>query len=68
MQTVRQEFLAKEETIFKTVDKYKQYFSETDLKTVNSFLKEYFDMLKSDKLFQQKILDSCRKNEGSQSF
>ncbi len=68
METVRQEFLAKEAEIFKTVDEYKQYFSEADLKTVNSFLKDYFDMLKSDKTFQQKILDSCRKAEASQSF
>lgn len=68
MQTIRQEFLAKEATIFKTVDEYKNYFSETDLKSVTSFLKEFFDLLKSDKLFQQKILDSCRKNEAAQSF
>lgn len=68
MQTIRAEFLAKQETIFKTVDEYKQYFSEADLKTANAFLKEFFDLLASEKLFKQKILDSCRTNESSQSF
>jgi hypothetical protein len=68
MQTIRAEFLAKQETIFKTVDQYKQYYSEADLKTVNAFLKEFFDLLASEKVFKSKIIDSCRKNESAQSF
>jgi hypothetical protein len=68
MQTIRAEFLAKQDTILKMVDEYKQYYSEADLKTVSAFLKEFFDLLASERMFQQKILDSCRSNESSQSF
>ena len=68
MQTIRQEFLAKEDRILELVNEYKAYYSEADLKAVSAFLKEFFDVLKSDKLFKQQILDKCRKADGSQSF
>jgi hypothetical protein len=68
MQTIRQEFLAKEDRILELVNEYKAYYSEADLKAVSGFLKEFFDVLKSDKLFKQQILDKCRKADGSQSF
>ena len=68
MQTIRQEFLAKEDRILGLVNEYKAYYSEADLKAVSSFLNEFYDLLKSDKLFKQQILDKCRKADGSQSF
>lgn len=68
LQTIRQEFLAKEDRIFGLTHEYKSYYAEADQKTMNAFLREFFDMLKSDKLFKQQILDKCRKADGSQSF
>jgi hypothetical protein len=68
MQTIRQEFLAKEDRILGLVNEYKAYYSEADLKAVSSFLNEFYDLLNSDKLFKQQILDKCRKADGSQSF
>ncbi|MBS4072286.1 MAG: hypothetical protein KGZ90_13195 [Algoriphagus sp.] len=68
VQTIRKEFLAKESKIFQTIELNKQYFSEADAKWVNNFIKEFYDILKNDKLFQQKVLESCRKADGTYSF
>jgi hypothetical protein len=68
VQTIRKEFLAKESKIFETIELNKQYYSEADAKSINSFIKEFYDILKSDKLFQQKVLESCRKADGTYSF
>jgi len=68
VQAIRKEFLAKEPLIFKTITDTNMYFSEADAKSVTSFIKEFFDILKNDKLFQQKVLESCRKPDGTYSF
>ncbi|WP_187175468.1 hypothetical protein [Algoriphagus sp. AK58] len=67
-QSIRKEFLEKEATIFQTIEDTKMYFSESDAKSVRAFIKEFYDILKSDKLFQQKVVDSCRKPDGTYSF
>lgn len=68
VQTIRKEFLAKESKIFETIETNKQYYSEADAKSVNTFIKEFFDILKNDKLFQQKVLEACRKADGTYGF
>jgi len=68
VQTIRKEFLAKESKIFETIETNKQYYSEADAKSVNTFIKEFFDILKNDKLFQQKVLEGCRKADGTYGF
>jgi hypothetical protein len=68
VQTIRKEFLAKESKIFETIETNKQYYSEADAKSINTFIKEFFGILKSDKLFQQKVLEACRKADGTYGF
>ena len=68
VQTIRKEFLAKESKIFETIESNKQYYSEADAKSINTFIKEFFDILKNDKLFQQKVLEACRKADGTYGF
>lgn len=68
MQAVRKEFLEKEATIFQTVEDSNMYFSESDGKAVRAYLKEFYDILKSDKLFQAKVVGGCRNPDGTYSF
>lgn len=68
MQAVRAEILAKENLIFETLEENKKYFGESDAKACSNYLKEFFDLLKSDKMFEQKVLNACRTNAASQTF
>ncbi len=67
-EVVRAEFLEKEPAIFQTIEDTKGYFSDTDAKAARAFVKEFYDILKNDKLFQLKVVDSCRKLDGTYSF
>ena len=68
VQTIRKEFLVKESKIFETIELNKQFFSEVDSKWINNFIIEFYDILKNDKLFQQKVLEACRKADGTYGF
>ncbi|WP_111670483.1 hypothetical protein [Algoriphagus litoralis] len=65
LEMIRQEFLAKENQFWSTVDRNQAYISEVDLKATKSFLSGFFDVLKNDRLFKEKILQSCRSSDGS---
>ena len=67
-QYVRKLFLEKENEIMGLIPEYQAYYAEADVKTMNSFVSEFFNILKSDKLFQAKIVESCRKPDGSYGF
>ena len=68
MQAVRAEILAKETQVFETVDENEKYFGEPDSKACRLYLKGFFDVLRSDRLFEQKILNACRLNSAAQTF
>jgi hypothetical protein len=68
MQAIRKEFLEKEQRIFETVESVKSYLTEADAKASAAFLKEFYDILKNDKLFQQKVIEACRNTDGTYSF
>ena len=59
LQAVREEFLAKESAILALVDS-QLYLNEKDAKTVKSFIDDFFDVLKSDRLYESEILQTCR--------
>jgi hypothetical protein len=65
LQVIRQEFLAKESQFWSTVDKQQPYLSDSDFKTVKSFLKGFFDVLKNDRLFRDKVVKACRGSDGT---
>jgi hypothetical protein len=68
MQTIRKEILAKEDRIFETVKKNSRYFDESNEKACRQYLKDFFDILKSDRAFEQKVLNACRSSSASQTF
>jgi hypothetical protein len=68
MKAIRKEFLEKEQRIFETVESVKSYLTEADAKASAAFLKEFYDILKNDKLFQQKVIEACRNTDGTYSF
>ncbi len=59
MQQVRQEFLAKKDRIMALAEE-QLYLDASDVKNVNSFLKDFFRVLESDNFFQKEVLDKCR--------
>ncbi len=65
LQVIRNEFLAKEDQFWKTVDLQQPYISDADMKTTKNFLKGFFDILKNDRLFKDKVLNACRASDGS---
>ncbi|WP_338225273.1 hypothetical protein [Algoriphagus confluentis] len=67
-QYVRQHFLDKESELMGLIDQYQDLYTSADLKAMKSFVSEFFVMLKSDKLFKDRIVSSCRNLDGSYSF
>jgi hypothetical protein len=67
-QYARKVFLEKENAIMGLVETYKPYYSEAEAKAMKSFLGDFFSILKSDKVFQDQIVESCRKPDGTYAF
>lgn len=65
LEMIRQEFLTKENQFWNTVDAQQAYISEGDMKMSKNFLKGFFDVLKDDRLFKEKVLKACRASDGS---
>lgn len=65
LEVIRQEFLAKENQFWSTVDRNRVYLSEADQKITRNFLEGFFDVLKNDRLFKEKIIQACRASDGS---
>ncbi|TDQ16519.1 hypothetical protein DFQ04_2637 [Algoriphagus boseongensis] len=61
-------FLEKESDIMGVIDTYSAYYTEADAKAMRSFVSEFFTILKSDKMYQDKIVQSCRKPDGTYGF
>ncbi|MDN3202762.1 hypothetical protein [Algoriphagus sediminis] len=59
MQHVRQEFLAKKDVIMSLAEK-QLYLDDSDVRNINSFLKDFFRVLESDNFFKSEVLDKCR--------
>lgn len=60
LEAIRQEFIVAEPKIMKHVDLLKGTVEERDLKFVNGFLEDFFELLKDDRLFKAEVLDACR--------
>lgn len=60
MEEIRKDFLGKESAIHNTVDQYATAFSKYDLDDMHGYLNEFFEILKSDRQFEDSILSSCR--------
>lgn len=68
MQAIRQEILAKEDQIFQTIAESGPYFADADGKACRRYIQDFFDILKSDRAFEQHVLSACRSADAAQTF
>ncbi|WP_296702399.1 hypothetical protein [Algoriphagus sp.] len=61
MQAIRQEFIALEPEIWEIAGSHEAMIGKSDYKVFNSYLDDFFKILKDDRVFESKILMECRK-------
>ncbi|WP_157359724.1 hypothetical protein [Algoriphagus mannitolivorans] len=64
----RKLFLEKEGEMMSLIDTYSSLYSDADAKSMRNYIAEFYSLLKSDKMFQAKIVESCRKPDGTYDF
>ena len=57
---MRKFYISKEEDIFSTLNEFKDKLNEKEFSRVNSYIKSFFSILKSDSEFKLNILSKCR--------
>ena len=57
---IRKEFLSNEEKLLAVPDEIKGSLSDKEITGIKEYLKQFFEILKDDHLFQQKVVDGCR--------
>ena len=57
---MRDLYISKEENIFNILNTYKENLSDKEFERVSSYVKSFYDIIKSDSEFQDKILSKCR--------
>ena len=67
-QYVRKLFLEKEKEMLGLIDRYQHLYSDTDAKTMRTYITDFYSILKSDRMFQSTIVEACRKPDGSYGF
>lgn len=63
MTSIRNEFLAKEDLIYGEIERQAFLLPPNEVRFMNNYLKEFFDILKDDKRFDFNILSACRTTE-----
>ena len=61
MESVRQEYLSKEGRIIGELKRHESLFEAKEFAGMNAFVKDFFDILKSDTRFKASVMDKCRK-------
>lgn len=57
---VRSQFIELERSILATIASYQEMLDDKDYASLEKFVSEFFEIMKSDKLFKMEILDKCR--------
>jgi hypothetical protein len=63
MMAIRKEFLAKEAVLFAEISQLEPLVPTYEIKFMNNYLQEFFDILKDDRRFDASILSACRTTE-----
>lgn len=63
MKSIRDEFLAKETLLYDEIKKLEHLVPAYEIKFMNNYLKDFFDVLKDDRRFEFNILSACRTTE-----
>lgn len=59
-QTIRKEFIAKEQSIYSVVNRYSDWLSTGDKKEIDRFLRDFFEILNNDRSFEKFVVNACR--------
>ena len=57
---IRNLYLAREEEILNTLNKYEEKFNEKEFLRLTQYIQSFYDIIKSDNDFKLKILSKCR--------
>lgn len=63
MKTIRDEFLAKENLLYGEIKQLEHLVPGYEIKFMNNYLKDFFDVLKDERRFEFNILTACRTSE-----
>ena len=58
--SMRELYISKEENIYSRLNVYKDNFNEKEYNRLTKYIKSFFDILKSESEFKDKILSKCR--------
>mgnify|MGYP005751148863 FL=1 len=67
-QYARGVFLKKENEMLGLIDTYQHLYSDADAKSMRNYINDFYSLLKSDRMFQAKIVEACRKPDGTYDF
>lgn len=59
-QFIRKEFIAKKEKYLSIPDDFKSELPDKEIRNMKDYLKDFFDILENDKLFQREVIDRCQ--------
>lgn len=62
VQEARQHYLKKQAELMAVIDRHAASFTEKQLADIRGYIDDFYNILKSDRLFKSSILDACRKN------
>ena len=57
---IRDFYLSREENIYNTLNAYQDNFDEKEFNRLNTYIRSFFDIMRSDTEFKDKILSKCR--------
>ncbi|MEP0714240.1 hypothetical protein [Algoriphagus sp.] len=63
MQAIREEFMEKEEALFSEIADLEPLVPGYEIKFMTNYLKEFYEILRDDKRFENNILAACRTTE-----
>ena len=63
MHSIRGEFLAREDLLYGEIERQAFLLPPSEVKFMNNYLKEFFEILKNDRRFDFNILSACRTTE-----
>jgi len=60
LQYVRNQYLQEEESIYNCIAEYEDLMDKRDYGSLVKFVDDFFEVMKSDKLFESEIIEKCR--------
>jgi hypothetical protein len=58
--SMRELYISKEENIYSRLNEYKDNFNEKEYNRLTKYIRSFFDIVRSESEFKEKILSKCR--------